>query len=73
MCHQASCGCEQHSHAQIPRGMPQHHEGCWCGHGHPRRFLTKEESIQEMEDYLKQLHAEAEGVEESIAELKKEE
>lgn len=73
MCHQASCGCEHHAHAQIPRGVPQHHEGCCCGYGHPRRFPTREETIQEMEDYLKQLHAEAKGMEERIAELKKDE
>jgi hypothetical protein len=36
-----------------------------------RRFPTKEEMIAEMEEYLKQLHAEVKGVEERLAELKK--
>jgi len=51
-----------------------HHGGCSCGHhGHsPRRFPTSEEIIQEMEDYLKQLRAEAKGIEERFAEMKKE-
>lgn len=72
MCHQTSCSCEPHAHARIPGGVPQHHEGC-CSYGHPRHFHTREEIIQDMEDYLKQLHAEAKGVEERVAELKKEE
>lgn len=38
----------------------------------PRRYYTKEEIIQQLEEYLKQLQAEAKGVEERIAELKKE-
>ena len=71
MCHQVSCSCERHTH--ISRSVQYHHEGCHCGHGYPRRFHTREEIIQEMEDYLKQLHAEAKGVEERITELKKEE
>jgi len=45
-------------------------------HGHPfltrRRFFTKEEVIAQLEEYLKRLQAEAKGVEERIAELKKE-
>jgi len=71
MCHQVNCDCEHHTHV-LGRGH-HHHEGCGCGHGHPpRRFPIREEIIQEMEDYLKQLHAEAKGVEERIAEIKKE-
>jgi len=56
MCHQSGCGCERHTYTE--RG--HHHEGCGCGHhGHPpRHFPTKEEIIQDMEDYLKQLQAE---------------
>ncbi|MBA7635341.1 hypothetical protein ES703_42942 [subsurface metagenome] len=37
-----------------------------------RRFISKEEVITQLEEYLKQLKAEAAGVEERIAELKKE-
>jgi len=36
-----------------------------------RRFISKEEVIAHLEEYLKQLKAEAAGVEEHIAELKK--
>ena len=70
MCHQCDCGCEQH--ASTRRGH-HHHEGCVCDyHGHqPRRFPSREELIQEMEGYLKQLQAEAKGVEEHLAEMKK--
>jgi len=70
MCHQVSCGCESHAH--MPGGIPYHHKGCCCEHGHTRHFHTKEEDIRQMEDYLKQVQAEAKGVEERIAELKKE-
>jgi hypothetical protein len=70
MCHSGECGCERHA-----RPAPAyHHEGsCCCGPGHaPRRFRTREEAAGELEEYLKQLRAEAKGVEERIAELKKE-
>ena len=36
-----------------------------------RRFLTREEVIAQLEEYLKNLQAEARGVEERIAELRK--
>jgi len=71
MCHSAECGCERHA-----RPAPAyHHQGgcCCCGSGDaPRRFRTREEIAGELEEYLKQLRAEAKGVEERIAELKKE-
>jgi hypothetical protein len=38
----------------------------------PRRFLPKEEIIEELEEYLKQLKAEAKGVQDRIAELREE-
>jgi len=70
MYHHSGCGCEMHTNEK----SSHHHEGCSCGHhGHsPRRFPTSEEIIQEMEDYLKQLRAEAKGIEERLAEMKKE-
>jgi len=37
-----------------------------------RHFPTREEIVEELEEYLKQLRAEAKGVEERIAELRKE-
>jgi hypothetical protein len=40
--------------------------------GFQRRFVSREEIIPELEEYLKQLQAEAKGVEERIVELKKE-
>ena len=57
------CGCGCH------RGGGMHH-----GHGEfmQRHFISKEEVIPKLEEYVKQLQAEAQGVEERIAELKKE-
>jgi hypothetical protein len=37
-----------------------------------RRFPTREEIVKKLEEYLKQLRAEARGVEERLAELRKE-
>ena len=52
-----------------------HHEG-GRHHGHgkfmQRRFISKEEIIAKLQEYLKQLQAEVKGVEERIDELKKE-
>ncbi|MFC1920605.1 hypothetical protein ACFLYQ_02640 [Chloroflexota bacterium] len=46
--------------------------GCCCHSGHGfRRFPTREEQIAHMEEYLNNLKAEAKGVEEHLAELKK--
>ena len=63
MCHQIEHGC-----------------GCSCHHGdfghapsyRQRRFPTREEVIAQLEEYAKQLQAEMQGVEERIAELRKE-
>ena len=76
------CGCGGHGHhGQFSDGMnpSRHHGSCDCGcHQHHggmgfhRRFISQEEVINRMEEYLKQLQAEAKGVEERIAELKKE-
>jgi hypothetical protein len=53
-------------------GEMGHHQGGHCGHsGYPgRRFFSQEEKIQYIEEYLKQLQAEAKGVEEYISKLK---
>jgi hypothetical protein len=72
------CGCGGHGHHSMHMG--KHHQGnCGCGcHQHHggmgfhRRFVSREEIIIRLEEYLKQLQAEAKGVEEHIAELKKE-
>ena len=63
------CGCGLH---HGPVGIV-----CDCGCGHHgfgmgyRHFISKEEIINGLESYLKQLQAEATGVEERINELKK--
>lgn len=58
-------------------GGHEHHGGCSCGcHHHGgmrfhRHFISSEEIINKLEEYLKQLQDEAKGVEERIAEMKK--
>ena len=72
MCHHSECGCEQHSR-HIPQHGLHHQRGCCCVSGYaPRQFPTREEMAGKLEEYLKQLSAEARGVEERIAELKRE-
>ena len=69
--------CETKSH----HGRGRHH--CSCGHGHHggscgcgcgggfgRRFLTKEEKIAGLQEYLEGLRKEAQAVEERITALK---
>lgn len=59
-------------------GTPGYHDGRCCHHEmgwgpgmrFGRRFLTREERIAWLEEYLKQLQTEAKAVEERIAELK---
>jgi len=54
-------------------GMMEHRMGMGMGKGMGfRRFISRDEKIPRLEEYLKQLQAEAKGVEERIAELKKE-
>jgi hypothetical protein len=70
MCHQSDCSGGQH--ASVLGGGWRHHRGCCCDTGYTQRhFPTKEESIEELQEYLKQLKAEAKGVEERIAEFRK--
>ena len=76
--HSGDCGCGRHGHQGIDRGW-HHYGGCSCSchqqHGgmrFHRHFISGEEMITRLEEYLKQLHAEAKGVEEQIAEMKKE-
>ena len=75
-----------HGHRGYPSGGGMHHgsDSCSCGchhgsgisHGHGeminRRFASKEELIAKLEEYLKQLQSEAQGVKEHIVELRKE-
>jgi len=53
------------------------HDGCCCGpadcgpgHHFGRRFATRAERIARLEEYLGELRAEVQAVEEAIAELK---
>jgi len=68
--HYGNCGCEHPGHHATMEQWP-HHRGC-CAHGYPpRHFPTREEIMAQLEQYLKDLQAEAKGVQEHIAELKK--
>jgi len=58
------CGCRCSSGHQ-KRG---HEMG--CGHGHGRRFLTKEEQAEKLKNYAEELRKELAAVEERIKELK---
>ena len=76
MHHTSEFGCGYHNHHSYhghhshERAMHHHGGGCCAlSHGH-RRFYTKEEVINHLEEYLKQLQAEAKGVEEHINTLK---
>ena len=77
---------ERRGHHGYPgRGGIYHGGGCCCGcgchhggemhHGHgelmQRRFISKEEVIAKLDEYLKQLQAEARGVEEHLERLRK--
>lgn len=75
---QHGCGCGGHrhhgwggaSHCCCGGGHPQH--GCGCGgpFGFQRRFSTREEDAAGLEQYLKELEAEATGVRERLTALK---
>ena len=76
MYHETECGCghsgHRHHSQHTPMDAGHHHLECSSTPDYPhRRFLTKEEVIAQLEEYLKQLQLEAKGVEEHIAELKK--
>jgi len=72
--HSEDCGCGGHEHQGMNRGCC--YQGCGCHHqggmGFHRRFISREEIVSRLEEYLKQLQAEIKGVEERIAEMKKE-
>lgn len=55
------CGCDQAHHGGSC--------GCGCGGGF-RRFLTKEEKIAGLQEYLESLQKEAQAVEDRIAALR---
>jgi hypothetical protein len=74
--HDGGCGCGGHGHQGAHKaGAP--HAGCTCGCHQPqgetgfqRRYISRDEVINRLGEYLKQLQAEAKGVEERIAEMK---
>ena len=70
------CGEEMHGHhaGHMSMGHGAHHMGmahgmCGCGCG-GRRFLSKRERIEILEEYKEELKNELEGVEEELKELK---
>ena len=70
-CHTTEYGCGPRGH-HAPRMASHHPWGCHAPGCQPRHYPTKEETISQLEEYVKNLQAEAKGVEERIAELKKE-
>jgi len=66
------CGCEEkHGHHALPMHHGIHHFGargmCGCGE---RKFLSKKERIEMLEEYRESLKCELDGVEEEMKELK---
>lgn len=69
------CGEEMHGqhgghmdHKDHHGGMAQGMCGCGCG---PRRFPSRKEKIEMLEEYKESLKNELEGVEEALKELQK--
>ena len=66
------CGCEKKHHA-MPMAPGAHHSGargmCGCGE---RKFLSKKERIEMLEEYRESLKSELEGVEEELKSLQTE-
>jgi hypothetical protein len=56
-CEGKDCGCGGH--------------GCECGCHFQRRYQTKEEQIEDLEKYLKDLKLEVQAVEERLSDLRK--
>ena len=70
MCHHHEFGCGHPAHHAV-WGMGHHVSGCGCGaHGYPQHPATREESISQLEQYLKDLQAQAKVLEERIDEMK---
>ena len=76
MYREAECGCWQPGKQPGEKNDERFegYSGC-CGPGgymqFHRNFLSREDIITRPEEYLKQIQAEAKGVEERIAEMKK--
>ena len=70
------CGEEMHGHLGGHIGHEAHHKGmahgmCGCGCGE-RRFLSRKEKIEMLEEYRESLKNELEGVEEELKKLQSE-
>jgi hypothetical protein len=70
-----NCGCGPHwKHDEPGEEKTAGLEGC-CGYGGDmrfhRHFISREDIVAGLEDYLKQLQAETKAVEERVAEMKK--
>ena len=65
------CGTESHHGSFCNCGCHRHGCSCGCGgHGQfGRRFLTKEEEVAGLEEYLENLQKEVQAVQEHIAKL----
>jgi hypothetical protein len=70
------CCNEGHGH----RHQHHRHHGCGCGEscecgcgngGFSRRYQTKAEQVSELDEYLAELKAEVQAVEERLADLRK--
>ncbi len=75
-CHSHRSG-HGHHDCHGHHGHAKHHRCatarcCKSGHSFKRRFFTREERIAWLEEYLEELQAEAEAVEERIANMKEE-
>lgn len=70
------CGCGHHTHYHHRHGPCgcQHSDLCCCpekyGPGFHRRFRSRAERIAELEEYLRELEAEAQGVREALEALR---
>jgi len=76
MYREAECNCWPPGKEQGQKNNEQFesYAGCcgWGGRmGFHRQFVSGQDKISRLEEYLKQVQAEAKGVEERIAELKK--
>jgi len=71
MHHGGGCCAMHHGKGHHTGGMGMVGRRMGMGMGF-RRFISRDEIIPRLEEYLKQLQAEAKGVEERIAELRKE-
>lgn len=74
--HHSGCGCHEHQESGHGHHGHQRDCGCGCHGGHHgaglphRRFMSREETIKHLEDYLQQLQSEAKGVGEHLEKLK---